>query len=209
MRIIIKNPSLILRPKVVNSNLINNFIIRNCSSHGNSRNSDTDSNIGNISKEEGDHKTGYHKCNDHNHNQSLVNSSKSISKKIPFLERISKKDLHIQNPNTNRKSNKVFKFIKVLPTGELVDITDKPEITSDFSLIHNPPGQWICKTCNELNFRRRTSCFQCETSIRESLPIFKLQLQDWICTKCLIYNYQNRKVCDGCKSDKHVYRYTV
>jgi hypothetical protein len=44
------------------------------------------------------------------------------------------------------------------------------------------PGDWICGNCQAHNYRSRTSCFECQTSITTGRVIYKPGM--WHCPRC-------------------------
>ncbi|XP_042424506.1 zinc finger Ran-binding domain-containing protein 2-like [Zingiber officinale] len=72
------------------------------------------------------------------------------------------------------------------------------------------PGDWVCRSCEYVNFCRRDSCQRCGehklgaerldyTSIGGSWDV---KPGDWYCSACRVHNYANRPSCFKCGASK-------
>ena len=58
---------------------------------------------------------------------------------------------------------------------------------------------WVCKSCNENNFKYRLKCWKC--GLRSSEKAKKLEKNDWVCV-CGVINFGKRKICVRCGRSK-------
>ncbi|KAL8105821.1 hypothetical protein AgCh_029570 [Apium graveolens] len=77
------------------------------------------------------------------------------------------------------------------------------------SPVHSVPvkqGDWICPTCNFLNFARNIKCLRCDRLDKERLQKLgkdedhlPLKKGDWICETCNFFNFAKNTRCYHCK----------
>jgi len=65
------------------------------------------------------------------------------------------------------------------------------------------PGDWICPSCNAMNFASRTSCYKCSgltSSNFRSSNDDKVRMKpgDWKCVSCSAVNFASRTSCYKC-----------
>ncbi|KAJ6848774.1 zinc finger protein VAR3, chloroplastic [Iris pallida] len=62
-------------------------------------------------------------------------------------------------------------------------------------------GDWLCPSCNFLNFARNVRCLKCEEDgpKRVNFGGAEMKLGDWICPRCEYMNYARNKNCFRCK----------
>ncbi|KAL9685373.1 hypothetical protein QQ045_022823 [Rhodiola kirilowii] len=73
------------------------------------------------------------------------------------------------------------------------------------------PGDWMCGSCQHLNFKKRDACQKCSYSKLEAPPIDQCSRQhevlagDWYCgaMNCSAHNYANRLNCYQCGALKN------
>ncbi|XP_062110191.1 uncharacterized protein LOC133822011 [Humulus lupulus] len=101
--------------------------------------------------------------------------------------------------NSNiRKPKSLEKFVLV----------EDPKIPEDKGRIHVPmkQGDWLCPTCNFLNFAKNIKCLRCDglfeeklKQLRENQDNLPLKKGDWICDKCNFLNFARNTKCLQCK----------
>lgn len=72
------------------------------------------------------------------------------------------------------------------------------------------PGDWMCHSCDEINFKTRTVCRKCSTPVQGHVASLyswltgsntKGRAGDWSCS-CGELNFTNRNNCRKCKKNK-------
>ncbi|KAF4355443.1 uncharacterized protein LOC115714361 [Cannabis sativa] len=105
----------------------------------------------------------------------------------------------MRSMNTNYpKLKTVEKFVPV----------EDPKIPQEKGRIHVPmkQGDWLCPTCNFLNFAKNIKCLRCDglfeeklKQLRENQDNLPLKKGDWICDKCNFLNFAKNTKCLQCK----------
>nr|CAD1837433.1 unnamed protein product [Ananas comosus var. bracteatus] len=61
-------------------------------------------------------------------------------------------------------------------------------------------GDWLCPSCNFLNFARNLRCLECKKAgPRKEERIIEMKLGDWTCPKCEFMNFARKKQCHRCE----------
>mmetsp|Transcript_42592 Transcript_42592/g.90130 ORF Transcript_42592/g.90130 Transcript_42592/m.90130 type:complete len:444 (-) Transcript_42592:59-1390(-) len=93
-------------------------------------------------------------------------------------------------------------------------MTDLPMLSVSFAADRSQPpvpsktGEWVCPSCNNLNFASRLACNRCKLD-KQTAVTMQVQVRsgnghpdEWTCPSCHNLNFASRLACNRCQLDK-------